>query len=75
MWPNLIEIFFDKTRITLMTWDKHIKTIRGVCCRLENNGCTVNLTMWAWDATEAEFLGFRFTPNGYKPCASKVNST
>ncbi len=73
MWPNLIEIFFDDIKITSNTWDEHIKTVREVCHRLEANEFTVNPTKCAWGVAEAEFLGFWFTPDGYKPCASKVD--
>ena len=73
MWPNQLEIFFDDIKVTSMTWDEHIKTVTEVCRRLQDNGFTVNPTKCAWGVDESEFLGFWFTPDGYKPCAKKVN--
>jgi hypothetical protein len=70
-----VEVFIDDIIVfTNGFYEDHLKVVQRVLQHLEDNGFTVNPRKCKFAVQETDYLGYLFTPNGYKPEPKKVQA-
>ncbi len=65
------EVYIDDIGAISHSWDDHLKLLRIILTKQQENGFTVNPFQCEWAVTETVWLGYWITPNGIEPWTKK----
>jgi hypothetical protein len=60
------EVCIDDIGVFTNNWEEHMKVLRIVLQKLQENGFTINPMKCEWAVKETDWLGYWLTPNGVK---------
>eukprot|EP00957_Ditylum_brightwellii_P064052 4859358-Ditylum_brightwellii.AAC.1 len=69
-----VDTYINDIRIFSNNFENHLKILRKVLKRLEENGLKVNPLKCKWTVKETNFLGSWLTPDGVQPWKKKVDA-
>ena len=64
--PNIF-VYIDDLLVYSDSYEEHVKHLDVLCQRLAQHGLVLNVKKSTFFSQKVEYLGYEFTPNGYRP--------